>query len=218
MWMVNRMNKPVVLLCLFSLMMVHADAQSWDLKTDKDGIKIYTASVGESSFKSVRATCDVAATLDQLMAVLMDINRHEEWVYSTKVSKILKVVAENDVIFYAVIKTPWPLTNRDYIAHMTATSPSPGMVIIESHTEPNYLPENKDLVRVIHSDSRWVITSTGNNMLHIEYSIHFDPAGSVPAWLLNMFVSEGPYQTFKNLRERVQLPMYRNAHYNFIKH
>ena len=198
-------------------MTITANAQSWDLKIDKDGIKVYTAKVEESSFKSVKATCDISTTLDQLLAVLMDVNRHEEWVYSTKVSKLLKKNAENDVVFYAEVKTPWPLTNRDYIAHLVATSPSPGVIVIESHAEPNDLPVNNDKVRVVHSDSRWVITTTGNNTLHIEYNVRFDPAGSVPAWLTNMFLTDGPFETFKHLRDRVRMPIYKNAHYDFIK-
>ena len=44
-----------------------------------------------------------------------------------------------------------------------------------------------------------------------------DPSGLLPAWLVNMFVSKGPYQTLKMLREQVKKPMYDNIQLGFIK-
>jgi hypothetical protein len=212
------MNRFFTPLLLFVFASVNAFAQSWDLKTDKGGIKIYTAKVENSSFKSVRVTCDIVAKPEQLLAVLFDINKHEEWVYNTKTSKMLKRNGENDFTFYAVVRTPWPFANRDYVAHLTAASPSPGLVTIDSHAIPGVMPENKDLVRIMHSDSHWNIIYGNNNVLHIEYTIRFDPGGAIPAWLMNMFVTEGPYQTFSKLQERVRMPAYQNAHFDFVKH
>jgi len=211
------MNKIIASLLFCLLISVRLCAQSWDLKSDKGGIKIYTAKVENSNFKSVKVVCDIAAKPAVLLAVLMDVSKHEEWVYNTKASRLLKKTSDNDITFYAEVKTPWPFTNRDYIAHLVATQPAPGTITIESHTEPNLLPENKGLVRILHSDSYWNIKTVNSNLLHIEYTVRFDPAGAIPAWLMNMFITDGPYETFKNLQNRVHLPAYQNAHYDFIK-
>jgi hypothetical protein len=211
------MNRVLAFFLLCTLASVTLHAQTWELKTDKGGIRVYTAKVENTNFKSVKVTCDIAAKPAQLLAVLLDVNKHEEWVYNTKVSRVIKKTGDNDIIFYAEVRTPWPFTNRDYVAHLVTSQPSAGTIIIDSHAEPALLPENKNLVRIIHSDSRWVITSVNSNLQHIEYIVRFDPAGSIPAWLMNMFVTEGPYETFKKLQDRVHLPAYENAHFDFIK-
>jgi hypothetical protein len=41
----------------------------------------------------------------------------------------------------------------------------------------------------------------GKGRLFIVYFLEMDPGGSVPAWITNMFVAKGPYETFSNLAE-----------------
>ena len=61
-------------------------------------------------------------------------------------------------------------------------------------------PANEDLVRVPYSMGVWNVTMLGNSV-KIVYTLTIDPGGSVPSWLLNMAIAEGPYQSFSNLKE-----------------
>lgn len=123
----------------------------------------------------------------------------------------------NEFIFYSQVNVPWPCTDRDYIAHITVNQPSPELVTIDSRSEPDMVPVKNGKVRVRKSAAHWDVTSLGKDLVKVVYTVSFDPAGSVPAWLANMFVIKGPFQTFQKLRDKVGLPAYRNVHFDFIK-
>ena len=198
---------------LFGLLLftnANADA-NWQLKSDKEGIQIFTAKVDDSKFKSVKVICTIKATPAQLIAVLFDIDKHPEWVYNAKGDRLLKMISDKELYYYSEVKTPFPVTNRDFISHLNLSRVSEKVIAISSRAEPNYMPEKKGIVRVKNSKTDWTITSLNGSETKIEYVIQFDPAGSVPAWLVNLFVTEGPFQTFKKLKQRVQMSLYKNA-------
>jgi hypothetical protein len=188
----------------------------WQLKKDEDGVKVYTSSTANSNFKSIKVECIVKTTQTQLIAFLLDISRQHEWVYGTKMSQLLKEVKPNELIFYSEVSVPWPCTNRDYIAHFIINQVSPQLLTIDSHAEPGFIHVKPGLVRVQKSVAHWEVTTTGGGLL-IVYTLQFDPGGSVPAWLTNLFVTKGPLQTFQKLKHDVSLPEYQNAHIDFIK-
>lgn len=203
----------IVLICLAGRVCAQ---QKWQLKKDDDGIKVYTANTENSNFKSIKVECLVKATATQLIAFLLDVTRQHEWVYGTKSTTLLKTIRPNELVFYSEVSVPWPCTNRDYISQLTINQVSPQLVTIDAHAEPNFLPVKPGLVRVQKSVAHWEITPTPLGSL-IVYTLQFDPGGSVPAWLTNLFVTKGPYETFQRLRAEVAKPAYQNAHVDFIK-
>ena len=76
---------------------------------------------------------------------------------------------------------------------------------------------HKDIVRIQESYSKWVITPLQNGQVKIEYELRVDPGGKVPVWLINMFATKGPFETFKKLREQVKKPFYSHISLPFIK-
>jgi hypothetical protein len=201
---------------LVCLSFFECPAQDWKLKKENDQIKVYTAETPNSPFKSVRVECTVKGNFSRVIAVLYDVDHHKDWVFNTKYSKLLKKVADNELIYYSEVSAPWPSSNRDFIAHLRIVQPAPNKVVIASHAEPGFVPEKSGIVRIKSSAAAWTMTSSGDNV-KIDYIVQFDPAGSVPAWLINMFITKGPFETFQKLQGRMDMPAYQNAHYDFIK-
>ena len=195
---------------------INSYAQDWHLKREKDGIKIYTADEPGTCIHTVKLECTAVGNFSQLLAVIFDIDKIHFWTYNTIHSKILKMVNSHEMIFYAEVNTPFPLSNRDYISHLTVAPPVNDTIIIQSHAEPDYLPVNDGIVRVRDSKSHWVVTHAGDNLIKIEYIIHFNPGGNIPAWMINAYIAEGPYDSFVKLRQRMLLPEYKNAVFNFV--
>ncbi len=189
----------------------------WHLKKDEEGIKVFTADTDNSDFKCIKVECTVKATQSQLVALLTDIARQPDWVYGSKSAEVLKTINANEFIFHSEVDVPWPCADRDYIAHITINQPSPQLLTIDSYSEPDMLPLKDGVVRVKKSAAHWDVTKEDNDLLKIVYTVSFDPAGSVPAWLTNMFVTKGPLVTFQKLKDKVGLAAYQNAHYDFIK-
>ena len=197
-----------VLLCMAART---AAAQDWQLKKDEDGIKVYTGRTPTSNFKSIKVECIVNVRLSQLMALLLDVDGQRNWVYSNKTSQLVKKISPAEFVFYAEVSVPWPATNRDYISQGKVSRPSPQMLIIDAHTEPDLLPEKPGKIRVQHSQAHWEITTLSMYQQQIVYTVQFDPAGSLPAWLVNMFVTRGPLETFQKLKIHVNVPQYQQA-------
>jgi hypothetical protein len=189
----------------------------WKLKTDKDGINIFTRTFPDSKFKAIKVEVELDATLSQMVAVVMDVNTGAEWVYSTKSSVLLKQVSPSELYYYSEVSIPWPAANRDFIAELRAVQdPHSRVVTIYGPVFPDYMPVKKDIVRVRRSEGKWIISPLAKGKIKVEYTLRVDPGGDLPAWLVNMFVTKGPYESFKKLKEQLQKPVYVNAKLPFI--
>jgi len=209
-----------ILLFPFLLFFFHysANAQSdWTLKRAKDGISVYTKTVSTSGLKGIKVKCSLPVKLSQMVALIMDVDAGEDWVYGTKSSTLLKKVSPSELYYYSEVDIPWPLSNRDFIAHLIVSQdPRTKVVTINGPTEANYLPVKKNIVRVNHSNGKWILTPTKNNSIQIEYTLEVDPGGTIPVWLVNLFATSGPTETFKKMKVQIQKPQYVNANLGFI--
>lgn len=119
--------------------------------------------------------------------------------------------------YYSEVDIPWPISNRDFIAHLTVSQdPQTKVVTISGPTEANYLPVKPNIVRVNHSNGKWILTPAKNNIVHIDYTLEVDPGGTIPVWLVNLFATSGPVETFKKMKEQVKKTQYVNANLSFI--
>jgi hypothetical protein len=189
----------------------------WELRTEKQGIKIYTRTFPDSKFKAIKVELQLQTSLSRLVAVLLDVNTATEWVYATKSATLLKQVSPSDLIYYSEIRLPWPLSNRDFIARLiTKQDPETKVVTIDGPTITDYVPVKKDIVRVKRSEGKWIITPEGDGHLRVEYTLRTDPGGDIPAWLFNLFVTHGPVESFEKLQQQIKKPAYDNIHLPFI--
>lgn len=205
--------KPLLVLGLLTLISIQTYAQhEWKLNTNRDGIKVFTSLPENSPFKAVKTVGNVEASMSQLAMVLMDVSNTEEWVYGAKNPKLLKQFSPTDLIYYAEAALPWPMTNRDFIIRITMTQdPTTKVVTMLTENLPKYVPEKKGIVRIYHSTGIWKLTPLEKGIIRVEYTLQVDPAGSIPAWLVNLFASTGPYQSLKGLRKEVKLAKYQKA-------
>jgi hypothetical protein len=213
------MRKMIITLCLaLSASLVSKGQEDWKLKVNKEGIEIYTKpSILNAKLKAIRVRCELPATLSQLVYIVLDVNAGADWVYSTKSSTLLKQVSPAEVFYYSEVALPWPCSNRDFIAHLTAKQdPHTRVVTIDGPTIDGMVPEKKNIVRVSKSSGKWIITPLPNKAVRIDYTLETDPGGSLPSWLVNLFVTKGPLETFRKLKEQVAKPAYRNVKLPFI--
>ena len=189
----------------------------WKLDRDKEGIKIYSRSNIDSKIKSLKAVCTVESTLSQMTAVLLDIRNQDEWFYHTT-SSVLKVISPAELYYYAEVNFPMPYSNRDFVEHNTVSqNPVTRVLTMTVQNIPDYIPPKKGIVRVIQSQCKWVVTPIDQNSLLVEFTLFADPAGSIPAWLVNMMSSYAPFETFKKLKTQLKKPQYQNVSLAFIK-
>lgn len=191
-------------------------SQDWELQDEEAGIKVYTRQVSNSDIRAVKVESVVEATLSQLAAVLLDIPASGDWVYATKVCRVEKTISATEYIYYSELDVPWPVSNRDFIVRVKVDhDPVTNIMTVSGENLPAYLDEKPGVVRIMQTVSTWTVIPDGKN-LNIEFVLHVNPGGSIPAWLVNLFASQGPKETFLNLRAQVKKPKYQHASYPFI--
>ncbi|HWB24589.1 MAG TPA: START domain-containing protein [Chitinophagaceae bacterium] len=178
---------------------LHAQTQ-WSLEKDKDGIQVYSADSGGSKFKAVKVICSPKGNLQKFLTILLDVDGHKNWVYSTKKSYQLKKTSSDSILYYAELSFPWPLSNRDVVILMTTRIDAPGHnAVIFTDGEPDSLPKKDGLVRVPFFHARYEVTEVADGRLQIVYYTLANPGGGLGPGFTNLFLAKAPYNTFKNL-------------------
>ena len=217
----NYMHSSKTLLCLLILLITSNSlvAQSnWELAVEKEGVKVYTSSVPASKVKAVKVQCQLQARASQVVALLLDVESAPDWIYHTKSCKLIRQVTPSELYYHSEVSLPWPAENRDFVAHLTVTqNPQTKVVTIDGPSVKGMVPIAKGVVRVSDSKGRWILTPQSGNRLQVEYSLHVDPGGAIPAWLINMFATQGPLDIFRQMKIELKKPKYQDAQLSFIR-
>ena len=175
------------------------------LKKDKDNFKIYNCPIENTKFKSVMADFELNTTISEYVDVVLDVEKYNEWHYKVVSSRLLTQISNNELIYYTHIAAPWPVSDRDLVLKLNLSLDSiTGVLTVTLHSIPDYIPSVEDIVRVPQSHSVMTLTPTGKDKLKVHYVIQADPGGSLPAWLANTVSTQGPYETFSKLIERLE--------------
>jgi hypothetical protein len=182
--------------------MRHHQAQDWELKKNKAGIKVYTKPNPSSPFNLLKAESEIAVGVNEMLQLIFDIKKHETWVYNCIKSIPINKISTYEVLYYGETYAPWPVSNRDLILHLKAvTDTVTGICTVKAISEPNRLPKVPGKVRVPRSLSVWKLIPIGSHKIKVIYTLDIDPGGSLPAWLVNFASIEGPYLSFMKMKE-----------------
>ncbi len=193
----------LVLFLLLTFATLHSSAQeeTCKLRKDKDDIKIYACHTDTSRLKSIRAEVIIRnASVADLKDHLMNIDNYVTWQYNLLEAQILEQPGNSEVVIRTVVDAPWPVSNREVFTRLKAVINADGNELhVEGKVIPYEYPMQKGLVRVPFSRSSWSVVQVNGTDLQIKYFLRVDPGGAVPAWLINLAVAEGPYESFRNL-------------------
>jgi hypothetical protein len=177
---------------------------NWTLQKEKDGIKISNRHAQASQFNDIRVELDLPGNTEQLAAILLDVNQYKEWGYATKKSALVRQLAPDKLIYYTEIEVPWPATNRCFYANFELKRDLTGHSIqVMAVNLPGYGPVSKDLLEVPFTKGVWNIKMISPKSIHVDYVLELNPGGSLPAWVLNLFSSKGPMETFENIKKKM---------------
>jgi ribosome-associated toxin RatA of RatAB toxin-antitoxin module len=176
--------------------------ETWHLKKFENGISVYTRQAENSRFKELKSDFQIKTSLSSIVALLNDFESYPEWVYRCEKSYTAKKIASHEFIHYQSVKAPWPVDNRDIIIYKKLTQ-DPVTKVITQHAlaMPDYLPRVLKHVRVLLFKAQWTITPLKNGVVNVEYQLLVDPGGNIPAWIVNLAVVDGPYDTELKMKE-----------------
>jgi hypothetical protein len=190
-----------LLVCILSCSNAFSQ-RNWSLKREKDGIKVYSRTAKYSKFNELKVELEIKTTLPEFYSVIANVDKYPLWVYGTKSAAIIKRLSAEEVIYYSEFNAPWPFSNRDLYSRLKIIRDTVNNVItINSNGVPDFKPNKKGVIRVPHSASEWTVKAIDNSTLSIVYIVNIDPGGKLPAWLVNLFATSGPVESFNKLRE-----------------
>jgi hypothetical protein len=182
---------------------VRASESPWSLARERDGIAVHTRPVEGSGIREFRGTALVAASPEAIRAVLRDADRFKDWFPNTSESRLL--ARDGNVSYqYSVLDTPWPVQDRDNVFRSETTiDPATGRVSIRVTAAPDYHPEQQGRVRVRRALGQWLLEPAGAGKTRVTFTMHLEPGGGVPEWMINTQVVDTPFEALSNLRTAV---------------
>jgi len=199
----------LILVNLITSSILAQDLKDCSLKKESDGIKVYSCKTDKSAYKVVRATFTINSTIKEYLELVRDVDNYKNWHYKSSNARILEESNPNDIIYYTQIEAPWPVSNRDLILHLELLQDAAtGSLTVLLNSMPEYLPEQEGLVRIPYSSSTMIMNPLDTNLIEVDYTILVDPGGSLPVWVVNLVSTQGPYETFKRLKDNLENKLY----------
>jgi hypothetical protein len=203
--MKHRPQKYLLLTFLFlSLISIPVFSQSWEFAKEKDGIRVYTRKEPNSTLKSFKGETIFNTSIDKVFFILGDATNFDWWDKDISLIKVLSFEPGKNIKYYLVYDVPWPLADRDLAVNSEiAINPTTGDRTITATPLLNVIPEKKDIVRIKKYWQRWTVQPMENGKVKVILEGFVDPAGSVPAWLYNMTITETPLKVIQSLKDMV---------------
>ncbi|MDA1076965.1 MAG: START domain-containing protein [Proteobacteria bacterium] len=190
---------------------------AWHLVLDKEGVQVFSRSVEGSRFKEAKATMIISSTLSELVALVRDTDACGEWAALCAKADTIEVASETDLHVYTLNELPWPVSNRDAVAHVLwRQAPEDLSVTMSASLVSGKLPENSGVVRLSYGETSWNFKPIGDGRVEVISRAHIDPGGAVPAWLTNRLLVRAPFETLAGMRMLVQTGRYADSKFEFV--
>jgi hypothetical protein len=173
----------------------------WELKKDKNNIKVFVRDSARSGIKEIRVITTVKASVEELVEIVYDIDSYPLWIANLETAEILETVSKREIYYYYQADVPWPFKNRDDVMRFVMEeNPDNGSATIKFTGHPDYIPEKDKIVRLSLNKGHWKFTPVLNGETEIDYLFFTDEGKGYPNWLVNMFVVDGPFEMVSNLK------------------
>lgn len=181
----------------------------WKLQKDKDGIQVYTRQNPKSVVDEFRSVMTINTELRYLKVILENVTHYPQWQENCTSAELLKT--EEGYSKYVHYKTdvPWPVKDRDIVILKRKQEGADGTITYTMEPRPDFIPMLESHIRIRNSFGSWRLIPE-NGKVTIVHQFYGDPEGSIPAWITNLFIIEGPFKTFQNLRALVEALESRN--------
>ncbi len=172
----------------------------WVYEQERKGIKVFTKKGKWGRLRDSKATMLVSSTPEQMLKTLTDFDNYTAWFPRCSKSRVVARLSENESIVHLHFNAPWPVKDRDCVIRVKVTKDkTTGAITILETSEPKYIREEADVVRIQQIQSVWkIIPKAGGTEVVNEYSSN--PGGNIPDWMTNTQSVENPMVTFENLK------------------
>ncbi len=202
---------------LFAFAQQDVKIAAWEKVKVKNGIVVYVRENSLSDVNEVRAEATVNATLSAVVYLIKHVEKQPDWAYATKEARVIKKINNYRWLIYTRTDAPWPVDDRDCVSDITMKQFSDSSIFIKTINVDTVLDEVENVVRIPMVKASWRLIPVDANTTKVRFQILVDLGGSVPAWVVNLFIENGPYNTMANFKEEVAKKKYQKIHLSYIK-
>jgi len=195
-----------------SLAASEADSE-WKLERDKHNVKVFTRDVEGSAFKAFRGETIIDAELNRALALMDDTAACPAWMHTCKSPVLIGKLNPLERYSYMVNDLPWPATDRALLLHATISQRMSDRVVTVSlesiapdslsEGQRERVPADKGVVLIEKAQGFFRFTPIDEQHTHVEYQMHTEPSGALPAALVNSMLVDTPFYTLKSMQSVV---------------
>ena len=182
----------------------------WYESLVKDGVTILVRDVPDSRYQEFRAIVDLEAKPAAAVALLQDNTACPKWVHRCASSEIIETVNSTERFFHQVTTLPFPAKARDAVFHGAIYFKHGDEATITLSSAHERLATGKH-IRIIDTHGYYHIQPLGEGSIRLTWQFYVDPAGSLPAFLINTMVTDLPYRSLMAFRNLVAEAPYNQA-------
>jgi hypothetical protein len=196
----------LILVCAALPTTVFGSPSGWQLVEDDDGIKVWSLEIPDKDLPGFRGITMVNATIDELLAELLDFKSHPEWMWNTLESRLVKRLSDTRAIIYNLVNAPWPVKDRDMVmeSDYRFTPDHKALTIRFQQSKDGDVPIPWRVVRVPRIEGFYRFWSESPTRTNVLYQVEVDIGGNVPNFSARRYARKLPYETLEALRERVE--------------
>ena len=193
-----------LLFVLLAPSLVRAD-EAWERFSDKEGVTVDWRKVDGARVREIRATGTIDQPLAKLVTVLRDIEHWPEFMPPTESVEVYE--DHGDLRRMHVTINPALVSRRDYCVEVTWKVGQTSAASDWFQIQPGCPPPKKGVVRHLRTDGTWRLRALDAGHTFIEYQAVTDPAGNLPAWMVDRATAKTMRGMFHSLARRAaQLP------------
>ena len=197
---------------------VFTQSNGWILKRNSDDIQVYYRESPDSKIYELRMDYYVETSLSGVVKLLDDVPNYKNWVYKLAETSMVERINQTDFYYYNRMDFPWPMSDRDLVGYSKLWQEPDTKIVRATVSSAHWKKKNlNDLVRVTTLEIQWNLYPQKNGRVKIEYFLKSDPAGSIPTWMVNMAIDQGPIETIKNMQRELKKAKYQDVRLSFIE-
>lgn len=196
------MKRVVLIIGSFALLSFGFYGENWEFQKEKDGVRVYTAKKEGSNYKKCKAIGSMKVKLDDLYDYLRNPLNYKKFSNKIESIKVIKTT-EKAVLYYIKVNMPWPVYNRDGVYKLETVKKTEDAFIFKGHAEPDLVPEQPGYIRVQKATNYYNVKTNGDK-IDVHYEGFSDPNGSVPAWVVNYYLVDGPINNFTQMKKDLE--------------
>ena len=174
--------------------------QPWQLKIDKDGIKVYTRKVEGSPILEFKGTMTLPVERNKVVEFYENQALYPQWFYQCKEIRVLETKSETEKILYYVMHMPWPVSDRDSVYKRVKSVEAGGDVVFRLSALPDAYPKQAGKVRVSYLKVSWRFHALPTGETEISFQQHCSSDGHIPTAIVNKVTLNMPFKTLQKMK------------------